>query len=515
MAKGTLDLALVNALYPQDGVTLVGEITSNINSSGNYTLVEKEAYDQLPFSGDIQVNDFVFNDPELIDLSISSADLKFDNNEIALSEFNGKTKSTSFQAQGKVSDFIGFALADDVLKGEFTGKADKLDINEWMVASEEPVEETSEEVAYEVVRIPENIDFKTSVSVDEIIYNDLSFKNAKGALNVEKGIVSFDETGMDVLNGAVGLSGTYNSVLEKPFFDLGLAVKDISIPQSFQSVSMVQTFAPVAKNMSGLFNSNFSISGVLGEDFMPDLSSISGSGLIEVLEASLGNSNILSGLSGVTKLADVATATLDKVKMQAEIKDGKLFVKPFNVRLGDYQSQVSGSTGIDGNIDYTISMNVPSGKVGTQVNTLVSNLVGSQQSLVGQNLVINVGMTGSFLDPNFGIRSVTSEKGETYKEQVTNQVKAEVKAKTDSVKQVAEDKVAAVKDSANTLVNAKKDSLAVLADSLVNAKKDTLSTLAADKLGVNKDSVDSKLKDVKDKAKGALKGLLKKKKKDN
>ncbi len=512
-AKGDLDLTLVNTLYPQDGVLLEGILSSNVKSSGDYTLVEKEAYDELPFEGDLKIQSLVYNDLEYLSVSIDQADLTFNNNDIVLSNMSGKTKSTTFQADGKVSNFIGFALSDEVLKGEFKGRANELNINEWMTSSDPSTDEVEEESDYGLIRIPENIDFNASITVNQINYNDLNFKNAKGRLDISNGIVSFNDSGMDLFNGSLGINGSYNSAVEKPFFDFGLDLDNISIPQSFQSVSLIQSYAPVAQNMTGLFNTNFRISGELGEDLMPDLATLSGVGLIEVLEASLGNSELLSGLSGVTKLADIASATLEKVKMQAEIKDGRLFVKPFDLKLGDYESQIFGSTGIDGSVDYNINMNIPSGKVGNQLNTIVSDLVGSQQNLVGQNLVMTIGMTGTFTQPKFGVKSVQSEKGETFNEQVTNTIKAEVKAKSDSVKQVADDKVNQVKDSATVFVESKKDSITVLADSLISAKKDTISTLAANKLGLQKDSVDAQLKNVKDKAKGALKGLLKKKKK--
>jgi len=248
---------------------------------------------------------------------------------------------------------------------------------------------------------------------------------------------------------------------------------------------------------------------------MPDYASLTGGGLIQVLQASLGGqSDLLSGLSSVTKLAKVGTATLDKIKMTAEVKDGRLFIKPFDVKLGDYATQISGSTGIDGSIDYILKMNVPAGQVGAQLNSLVSSITGGNK-LTGDNLVLNIGMGGVFTKPEFALRSVGTEEGKTVKNAVTAVVKDKVEEKKIEAKAIVDDKVNTAKDSANTIITAKKDSLKVKADSLIQSKKDTLSTLVAQKLGVNKDSTDVKLEEVKEKAKGVLKGLLKKKKKDN
>jgi hypothetical protein len=246
---------------------------------------------------------------------------------------------------------------------------------------------------------------------------------------------------------------------------------------------------------------------------MPDYGSLTGGGLIQILQASLGQSNLLSGLASVTKLSDVGAATLDKVKMTAEIKDGRLFVKPFDLNLGDYKTTIAGSTGIDGSIDYTLAMNVPAGQVGAQLNSLVSSLTGTSNKLTGDNLILNIGMGGVFSDPKFSLKSIASADGSGIKQTVQASVEAKVEEKKEEVKQEVQEKVDAAKDSARQVIQAKTDTAKAKIDSLLQSRKDSIAAVAAGKLGVEKDSVDKKLEEVKEKAKGVLEGLLKKKKK--
>jgi len=317
------------------------------------------------------------------------------------------------------------------------------------------------------------------------------------------------------MNGTVGLTGEYNSKPEQPTFDFKIGAKEISIPSSFQSLDIVRKLAPVTEKMTGLFSTDFNINGALGADMMPDYSTLTGGGLIQILQASLGESDLMAGLSSVTKLAKVSTATLDRIKMQAEIKDGRLFIKSFDVKLGDYQTTIAGSTGIDGTVDYLLKMNVPAGQVGTQLNSLVSSLTGSSQKLAGDNLILNIGMGGLFSKPEFALRSISSAEDKTIKTVVTATVEAKVQEKKEEAKKEIDSKVAVAKDSANQVLAAQKDLLKAKADTLLKAQKDSIATLAAGKLGLKKDSVDSKLDSVKEKAKEVLKGLLKKKKGGN
>ncbi|HEY9117063.1 MAG TPA: AsmA-like C-terminal region-containing protein, partial [Roseivirga sp.] len=400
-SSGSLDLEKLMALYPMEGMVLKGKIKTNLQSQGNMRDLEAERYNRLPTSGELTLENFSYKG-EGIDqeISISSAEARFDNNSISLSNYAGKAGTTSYTMKGQIENYLGFALNNEILTGSLDIEADRLNINEWMVSSDE-VEETTSDEPMEVVRIPENVQFNMTAKVNQVKYNSLNLNNMVGQLEVKDGAVSLKNSGFNALNGTVTANGIYDSKPEKPAFDFKLGAKEISIPSSFQSLDMVQKLAPVTEKMTGLFSTDFNIKGALGADMMPEYSSLSGGGLIQILQASLGQSDILSGLTSVTKLNNVGAATLEKVRMTAEIKEGRLFIKPFDINIGDYKTTIEGSTGVDGSIDYLLKMNVPAGQVGAQLNSLVSSITGGNNPLSGDNLILNIGMGGLFSKPQF------------------------------------------------------------------------------------------------------------------
>lgn len=513
--EGNLDLEKLMKLYPMEGMALKGQISTNLSSKGKMSDLEAQRYSRMPTKGNLTLTNFDYKG-DAIDkpITISKAVASFTNDKMSLSDVSGTAGSTRYTLAGEITNYLGFALNNEILKGSLTAQADQLIISEWMTESEAEEDETISE-PMDVVRIPENVQFNMNATVGKVTYNSLQMNDMQGKLVVKDGIVKLNDSGFKAMNGTVGLTGEYNSKPEQPTFDFKIGAKEISIPSSFQSLDMVQRLAPVTEKMTGLFSTDFNINGALGADMMPDYSTLTGGGLIQILQASLGESDLMSGLSSVTKLAKVSTATLDRIKMQAEIKDGRLFIKPFDVKLGDYQTTIAGSTGIDGTVDYLLKMNVPAGQVGTQLNSLVSSLTGSSQKLAGDNLILNIGMGGLFSKPEFALRSVASADDNTVKSVVTATVEAKVEEKKEEAKKEIESKVAVAKDSANQVLAAQKDLLKAKADTLLKAQKDSIATLAAGKLGLKKDSVDSKLESVKEKAKGMLKGLLKKKKGGN
>lgn len=511
-AKGTLDLAKLLKLYPLEGVNVAGIIKADLQSKGKMSDVEAGRYQNLDTKGIMQIQNLVYADEAIgKTFKITSANTSFDKKDINLSEMKGSAGATNFSATGKIENYMGFALNNEILRGTLNANADVLNVNEWMTTSEEEVVDESGE-PLQVVRIPENVLFNMNASVGSVMYNKLELKDVNSGMTIKDGKVSLENTTMKTLNGTVGLKGSYDSKPEKPLFDFGFKVQEISIPASFASIDMIQKLAPIAEKMTGLMSTDFTMAGALGSDMMPDYATLTGGGLIQILQASLDqDSKIVTGLTSLTKLSKLSTSTLEKVKMSAEIKDGRLFVKPFDVNLGEYKTTIAGSTGIDGSINYTLAMDVPTGQIGTQLNGLLSQVTGTS-ALTGNTVKLNIGMGGTYAKPEFGLRSVGSSDGTDLKSSVSASVKAKVDEKKEDVKAQAQAKVDQAKDSANTVINAKKDVLKAQADSLIQSKKDSIATNLATKVGVNKDSVDKKLEDTKKKAESVLKGLLKKKK---
>jgi hypothetical protein len=155
---------------------------------------------------------------------------------------------------------------------------------------------------------------------------------------------------------------------------------------------------------------------------MPNMATVDGAGLVKIAQASLKDSKLLSGITSLTKLDDTDDVTLKDVLMSATIDDGKLSVKPFDVNLGDYKTTVAGSTQLDGTIDYSLKMDVPAGKLGTQFNALVSKYSG-QKTDPNSTIPVTIALGGKYNDPKPTL--VMDEQTEQVKDAVKEAAKEE------------------------------------------------------------------------------------------
>jgi len=232
----------------------------------------------------------------------------------------------------------------------------------------------------------------------------LNMTNASGDVIIRDGIANLSNLEFNTLGGRFVVNGTYNTQdVTKPAYDFKMVIKDLSIGQSFEAFSMVKKYAPLAKNMIGNVSTDLNISGLLKQDMMPDFGTINAKGILDIAQAAIAKPLFVSKIANVTNLKSSADSDVSfkDVAMSATIKDGKLSVKPFNIKIGDYKTNVSGVSTVDGKLDYKMDMEIPAGSVGTKVNSFLSQYTGSGNSSSTIKLPLKVG--GSYDAPTFNL----------------------------------------------------------------------------------------------------------------
>ena len=513
---GNLDLEKITKVVPLDSMELAGKINATLQTSGKMSDLEAERYNLLPTSGTLSINDFMFISPDLPQgFGIKNTEASLDPSSIKLSSFSGNIGRSDMQLSGSLSNYIGYILDEtQTIRGELNFSSNTFDLNEWMTDEEVAVEETEAEdtTALTVVEVPTNIDFVLSSSIGEILYDNMTIKDLKGDIIVRDGMVAMSGVAFNMLNGTFGMDGYYATAgLENPEFDFKLSIKELSIAESFKTFNTIQTLAPIAEKMSGNFSTEFNIGGALGQDMMPLYDQLHGAGLVEIVQAAFkGDMKLMSAINGATKLTKLAGAettddqiTLKDVLMQAEIKEGRVHLEPFDMVFGGYKTTISGSNGIDGSLDYVMGLDVPTGKVASAVNNLLASQLGGA-NLVGDNVKLNLGVRGTYDDPKIKILSAKNSGGPS----PADAAKARIAAEAARRKKQAEDRAKRELERQQARAKARADKAAEAAKA--EAKKVT--DAAAEKV---KDAAKNLVGDQADDAKNAVKSLLGKKKKKN
>ena len=473
-AKGKIDLTKITKIYPLTDMTLKGKIDADIETKGKMSDVKAKRYASLPTSGKATMQGFEFVSKEYPQgVKVTSADMTFTPTAIKVTNAKGFLGTSDFVADGTFTNYMDYALNNGTVKGKMNVKSQKFNVNEWMTDSPKPVAGTAGTSApLQVVEIPKNIELVLDSDIGEAQYSMMKLQNIKGALVVGNGAVKMQNVAFQSLGGKFTTNGTYNtSNLAHPLFDFALNLENVEIAQAYQHLNIVKYLMPVAQYLIGNVTSKMQIGGELGQDMMPKLNTLSGDGLMKVLQATISESNpLIQKLIETTKIANLKNSKLSNLLMQFEIKDGTFAVKPFDIKFDDYKITASGRHGLTGSMDYNLQMDVPSGKIGEAFGNVFQKWTG--KSLQGADRVkFDLQLGGNLKNPVFGFN------GSSTANSLKDVAKATLQAQINEQKDKLIEKLNVKKDGLPSQVILDKDAM----EAKAKATADSIKKVAADR----------------------------------
>ena len=487
--NGGVDLEKITKVFAMEGMSLAGKVKANIQTKGKYSDLKAERYDRLPTSGTASLADFKYTSKDMpYTVTLSQASMVFDPRKIDLQKLDGKIGRSDFSVNGSVLNYLGYVFGDNhTIRGNVNFNSTLLDLNQFMSDTEEkaPADTTG---SYGVIEVPKNIDFVLKSSIKTVKVMNFTMTNATGDVVIREGVANLSGLRFNMLGGTFVVNGAYDTKnLAHPKYDFALKIENVSMRQAANTSSLVQTYAPIAGLVNGNFSTDFKLSGELLPNMTPNLATVNGGGLIKIAQAALKESKILSSITSLTKLDNTDEVTFKDVMMSATLKDGRMSVKPFDVKFGNYKTTVAGSTGLDKSIDYTLKMDVPAGKLGTQLNSFIASKTGAKTDPNG-TIPITIGLGGTVTDP--APKLLMDEQKEQVKEAAVETAKEEgAKALEKAVKGTEAEKV--VKD-------------------ILGTSKDSTKATPADSTATTPTAEDAQKK-LEEDAKKKIQNLLKKK----
>jgi hypothetical protein len=522
-ANGQLDLDKLMQVYPIDSMTLGGKIlVESFETRGTYAAIEEERYTDLPTSGSMRMQNLVYADPETPETVIESGTLIFNPDRMDITEAKGKIGRSDFQLDGAITNYLGYALLEgQTLGGDLRLSSQLIDVNELMMEEEsapsggggETVEAPAGEVPPEVIPVPEGLDVVFRTDIAKVLYDNLTLSNLTGTMRVVNQEVDMENLQFDLLDGRVAMNGLYNTEnIREPLVNFYLNVAELSIPKAFQSFVTIQQIAPALEKVNGVVNTEFGISGPLDREMNPKLEMLDGLGKFQVLRGQLAGTPLLSAISEKTKLAKLTPIDLKDLQGSFQIEDGYLIVSPLDLKAGNTTLTLGGRQSLAGQLDYTVTIDAPTGQVGQAAVSALNNLAGT--SLTGSDrMKLELAVGGTSTQPRItGVgggggtkEAVKDELANRAGEALQDQTGVDVNLDQDSLKKEAERIKQDAQDSLRRAVEARKQQVA---DSLAKATEEAKKK-AEEKV---KDEAKDALEDLKNKF--GLPGK-KKKNKDN
>ena len=233
-----------------------------------------------------------------------------------------------------------------------------------------------------------------------VVYDNLNLKEVSGNLAIKDEAVTLNNLKTTIFGGQIALSGMVSTKEKTPKFAMDLGLNSLNISESFTQLAMLKAIAPIANAVFGKLNSTIKLSGNLSDNMTPDLKTITGNLIGQLLGSKLSpaNSQLLTSLASNVKFIDLEKLNLDALKMALTFKDGKVEINPFTLKYQDIKIEVAGSHGFDQSMAFKLKFVVSPKNLGTEVNSLISKLTPADAAKI-ENFPINANLTGSFTNP--------------------------------------------------------------------------------------------------------------------
>ena len=369
-AKGTLDLGKIKDVYPLEDMSLNGTIQADINLAGKLSYIEKEQYDKMKAEGSIRLNGMKLNMKDLPTVDIQRSTFSFSPRYLQLSETTVNIGNNDVTLDSRFENYLGYALKGSTLKGSLNISSNHLNLNDFM--STDTTSSTG------TIRIPENLDFNMQANLKEVLFDKMKLENVNGTLLVKNGTIDMRNLSFNTMGGSITANGTYSAPkASQPHLNAGFDMKNIGFAQAYQELGLVQQLAPIFKGLKGNFSGNLQIDTPLDENMSPVMQKVQGSGNLSTKDLSLSGVKFIDQVADIVKKPSMKEIEVKDLNLGFEIKDGRVNTQPFDLKLGDYTMNLSGSTGLDQTIDYTGKITLPSGGIGSALGTVDMTIGGT------------------------------------------------------------------------------------------------------------------------------------------
>ena len=413
--SGRVDLGAIREVYPlEKGIDLAGRIAASLKLSGRMSDVESGRYERISASGSLVVEQLGLHVPQLPEVFIRRAAATISPQAMTLGEFGVTVGGSDLSATGQLTGYLGYLMRGEQLAGRLYVKSDLLDLNEIRAAvpadaeaesadAEKPAEEAAAAPAQAIV-VPKNLNLSLNAELKKVLFEKMVITDIAGEMSVAGGTLSLDRLGLQLFGGKASASGRYSTAADPahPTLSLTASIAKASFPRTFEEIEAVRQLAPIFEKASGDYSLSIDMRTTLDAAMSPDLMSLTAQGEISSENVSVEGVEVFDKLADLLKNDKLRRIEARDLKIRFSIKDGRVTTEPFDLKIGDVNVNMSGTTGLDRTIDYTAKVTLPAG---------VGGVLGA----------VNVGIGGTFTSPK-----ITLGVQETVEQVVSNVVSEQI-----------------------------------------------------------------------------------------
>jgi AsmA protein len=371
-AKGELDVNKIYKVFSQKGLDLDGFVKADLVLKGKQSDAEKGNYSKLHNKGTLELRNIGITSEYLPKkFIIKEGIFKINQDKMYFNNFLAAYGQSDFKMNGYLQNVFNYATTNTgVLKGSFKSSSRYINVDEFMSettagtsvtenSATKPEEKTGNTQSG-VIIIPTNLNLNFTANAQKVNFDKLNLQNATGNLSMNKGKLTMQNTGFDLIGCKVAMNANYQAVTpQKANFDYAIKASEFDIKRAYNEIEVFRKMASAAEKAQGIVSLDYQLKGRLNGNMEPVYPSLVGGGTLSVKDVKMRGLKMFSAVSKETNSESMKNPDLSKVDIKTTIKNNIMTVERFKFKFAGFRPRIEGTTSLDGKLNLKMRLGLP------------------------------------------------------------------------------------------------------------------------------------------------------------
>ncbi|TDO78074.1 AsmA protein [Flavobacterium chryseum] len=371
-AKGELDVNKIYKVFSQKGLDLDGFIKADLALKGKQSDAEKGNYSKLNNKGTLELRNIgVASEYLPKKFIIKEGIFKINQDKMSFNNFLAAYGESDFKMNGYLKNVFNYATTKTgILRGSFSVSARYINVDEFMSKTEpntsvtqnktETKDAPAETKQTGVIIIPANLDLQLMTSAQKVNFDKMILQNASGNLKMNKGKLTMQNTGFNLIGCNVAMNANYQAVTpQKANFDYNIKASDFDIKRAYNEVDIFRKMASAAEKAQGIVSLDYQLKGRLNSNMEPVYPSLVGGGTLSVKNVKVRGLKMFSAVSKQTSSEAIKNPDVSKVDIKTSIKNNIMTIERFKFKFAGFRPRIEGTTSLDGKLNLKMRLGLP------------------------------------------------------------------------------------------------------------------------------------------------------------
>ncbi|KAF2334313.1 AsmA family protein [Flavobacterium daemonense] len=371
-AKGELDIHKIYKVFSQKGLDVDGFVKADVVLKGRQSDAEKGNYSKLDNKGTLELRNIGITSEYLPKkFIIKEGIFKINQDKMYFNNFLASYGQSDFRMNGYLQNVFNYATTNTgVLRGSFKSSSRYINVDEFMsettagtsvTANTTPKPETkSGNTQSGVIIIPTNLNLQFTANAQKVNFDKLNLQNATGNLSMNKGKLTMQNTGFDLIGCKVTMNANYQAVTpQKANFDYAIKATDFDIKRAYNEIEVFRKMASAAEKAEGIVSLDYQLKGRLNANMDPVYPSLTGGGTLSVKDVKVRGLKMFTAVSKETNSESMKNPDLSKVDIKTTIKNNIMTVERFKFKFAGFRPRIEGKTTLDGKLNLKMRLGLP------------------------------------------------------------------------------------------------------------------------------------------------------------